>query len=173
MFDKYSLHNLHGQSGQSHFVTLCLNCPSKIIYLNPLSANPIKWPNTLKQFAANLLTNCLCVFGHFVYLALKGLRFLVKLSIIMEICGLKLEDSFLQLFFFSLLTLENFYKITRVISPFKHKVHNWRIQEFGCFYGDYTYHYCFVTVYQSHLHGHLVIISISALKFRWSYHLMF
>ena len=34
---------------------------------NPLSANPTKWPNTLKQF------NSLSVFGHFVNLALKGL----------------------------------------------------------------------------------------------------
>ena len=45
--------------------------------LNPLSANPIKWPNTLKQFVGNLLTNCLSVFGHFVGLALKGLRYLI------------------------------------------------------------------------------------------------
>ena len=41
--------------------------------LNPLSANPTKWPNTLKQFAGKLLTNCLSVFDHFVKLALKGL----------------------------------------------------------------------------------------------------
>ena len=41
--------------------------------LNPLSANPTKWPNTLKQFADKLLTNCLSVCDHFVKLALKGL----------------------------------------------------------------------------------------------------
>ena len=41
--------------------------------LNPLSANPTKWSNTLKQFICNLLTNCLTVFDHFVKLALKGL----------------------------------------------------------------------------------------------------
>ena len=41
--------------------------------LNPLIANPIKWPKTLKQFVGNLPTNCLSVFGHFVNLALKGL----------------------------------------------------------------------------------------------------
>ena len=41
--------------------------------LNPLSANPTKWPNTLKQFAGKLLTNCFSVFDHFVKLALKGL----------------------------------------------------------------------------------------------------
>ena len=40
---------------------------------NPLSANPTKWPNTLKQFVGKLPTNCLSVFGHFVNLALKGL----------------------------------------------------------------------------------------------------
>ena len=34
--------------------------------INPLSANPTKWPNTLKQFVGS-------VFGHFVNLALKGL----------------------------------------------------------------------------------------------------
>ena len=38
-----------------------------------MSANPTKWPNTLKQFAGKLPTNCLSVFGHFVNLALKGL----------------------------------------------------------------------------------------------------
>ena len=41
--------------------------------INPLSADPTKWPNTLKQFVDKLPTNCLSVFGHFVNLALKGL----------------------------------------------------------------------------------------------------
>ena len=41
--------------------------------LNPLTANPTKWPNTLKQFVAKLLTNFLSVFDHFVKLALKDL----------------------------------------------------------------------------------------------------
>ena len=41
--------------------------------LNPLSANPTKWRNTLKQFVGKLTTNCLSVFGHFAKLALKGL----------------------------------------------------------------------------------------------------
>ena len=45
-----------------------------VYLLNPLSAKLSKWPNTLKQFVANLPTNCLSVFGHFVRLALKGLR---------------------------------------------------------------------------------------------------
>ena len=41
--------------------------------INPLSANPIKWSNTLKQFVGKLPTNCLGVFDHFAGLALKGL----------------------------------------------------------------------------------------------------
>ena len=39
---------------------------------NPLSANPTKRSNILKQFVGNL-PDCLSVFGHFVELALKGL----------------------------------------------------------------------------------------------------
>ena len=50
-----------------------LNTFLLFIVLNPLSANPTKWPNTLKQFVGKLPTNCLSVFGHFVNLALKGL----------------------------------------------------------------------------------------------------
>ena len=42
--------------------------------VNPLSTNFTKWSNTLKQFVGKLPTNCLNVFGHFVGLALKGLR---------------------------------------------------------------------------------------------------
>ena len=41
--------------------------------INPLSANPTKWSNTLKQFVGNLPTNCLSVFDHLMNLALKGL----------------------------------------------------------------------------------------------------
>ena len=43
-------------------------------HINPLSANPAKWSNTLKQLAGKLLTNCLSVFDHFVILGLKGLK---------------------------------------------------------------------------------------------------
>ena len=32
--------------------------------VNPLSTNPTKWPNTLKQFVGNLPTNCLSVFAN-------------------------------------------------------------------------------------------------------------
>ena len=41
--------------------------------ISPLSANPIKWSNTLKQFVGKLPTNCLSVFDYFVKLAVKGL----------------------------------------------------------------------------------------------------
>ena len=50
---------------------------NKVDMFNPLSANPTKWPNTFKQFVANLPTNCLSVFGHFVNLALKGLSWTI------------------------------------------------------------------------------------------------
>ena len=46
---------------------------NKRFVFNPLSANPTKWSNTLKQFVGKLPTNCLSVFDHFVGLALKGL----------------------------------------------------------------------------------------------------
>ena len=39
----------------------------------PLSTNPTKWSNTLKQFVGKLPTNCFSVSDHFVNLALKGL----------------------------------------------------------------------------------------------------
>ena len=42
---------------------------------NPLSANPTKWSNTLKQSVGNLPTNCLSVFYHFMNLAFKGLKY--------------------------------------------------------------------------------------------------
>ena len=43
------------------------------VILTPLSANPTKWSNTLKQFVGKLPTNILSVFVHFVKLMLKGL----------------------------------------------------------------------------------------------------
>ena len=39
----------------------------------PLSANPIKWSDTLKQLVGKLPANYLSVFDHFVRLSLKGL----------------------------------------------------------------------------------------------------
>ena len=45
-----------------HFQTLSLNQGINLHcmkYLNPLSANPTKWPNTLKQFVGNSVGNLL------------------------------------------------------------------------------------------------------------------
>ena len=50
-------------------------------YLNPLSADPTKWPNTLKQFVGKLPTNCLSVFDRFMRLALKGLKMFLVLQL--------------------------------------------------------------------------------------------
>ena len=49
--------------------------------LNPLSANPTKWSNTFKQFLGNLPTDCFSVVDHFVGLALKRLRFILKVKL--------------------------------------------------------------------------------------------
>ena len=62
----------------SNNVQICFenDCGSVLFCLvqaNPLSVNPTKWPNTLKQSVGKLPTNCLSVFGYFVNLALKGL----------------------------------------------------------------------------------------------------
>ena len=46
----------------------------KIFNFNPLSANPTRWSNTLKQFVSNLRTNYLSAFNHFVKLAFTGLK---------------------------------------------------------------------------------------------------
>ena len=54
----------------------CRSRPFSIYQLttiNPLSANPEKWSNALKQIIGNLPTTCLSVFDHFMNLALKGL----------------------------------------------------------------------------------------------------
>ena len=45
----------------------------KKVFLNPLSADPEKWSNKLKQIAGNFPTICLSVFDHFMNLALKRL----------------------------------------------------------------------------------------------------
>ena len=58
----------------------------KILCINPLTANPTKWSNTLKQFVGNLPTNCLSVFDYFVKLVLKGLRFFIYIG---KPCGLQ------------------------------------------------------------------------------------
>ena len=68
--------------------------------LNPLSANPTKWSNTLKQFPYNLPTNCLSVFDHFMGLVLKGLselRVLLAMNLSLRKLKLRKEPSILQL----------------------------------------------------------------------------
>ena len=61
----------------------------------PLSANPTKWSNTLKQFVGNLPAICLNVFDHFVGLAIKGLMIKILLQIqsqtFLEPCWKKVE----------------------------------------------------------------------------------
>ena len=44
------------------------------LYVKPLSTNPTRRSNTLKQFIGKLSTNCLSVFDHFVRMGLKGLK---------------------------------------------------------------------------------------------------
>ena len=65
------------------------NVPWEDIF-NPLSANPTKWSNTLKQFVCNLPTNCLSAFDHFVKLALKGLNSLLLVLLVNLISGFRL-----------------------------------------------------------------------------------
>ena len=58
------------------FLEICQTSKMELFakIVNPLSANPTKWTNTLKQFVGNMLANCFSVFDHFVGLALKGLK---------------------------------------------------------------------------------------------------
>ena len=76
--------------------------------LNFLSANPTKWPNTVKQFVGNLLTNCLSVFDHFVKLALKRLISLGG-NHTNVLNHLVKNLFFLEFFFFFLKTANKFY----------------------------------------------------------------
>ena len=56
-----------------HFIEdLIIRCFLQLI--KPLSANPTKWSNTLKQFVRNFPKNYLSVFDNFVILALTGLN---------------------------------------------------------------------------------------------------
>ena len=56
------------------YTPLFLSSSDHIFSFNPLGTNFTKWSNTLKQFVGKLPTNCLSVFDHFVGLALKGLK---------------------------------------------------------------------------------------------------
>ena len=42
------------------------NFTQDLMKINPLSANPPKWSDTLKKFVSKFPTNCLSVFDHFV-----------------------------------------------------------------------------------------------------------
>ena len=56
-----------------------LNEPlTKLLSVKPLSDNPTKWSNTLKQFVGKLPTNFLSVFDYFVKLVLKGLNLILQ-----------------------------------------------------------------------------------------------
>ena len=61
---------------------------------NPLSANPTRWSNTLKQFVGNMPTTCLNVFDHFMKLALKGLS-----NIILRFLGFTISIKSFNCFF--------------------------------------------------------------------------
>ena len=89
------------------------NNPTSRFELNPSSANPTKWPNTLQQFVGKLPKNCLSVFGHFVGLALKGLKNQVPLPFftISSLC--------LHYFLFALLTLSNYQRSKKQNKIFK------------------------------------------------------
>ena len=68
MFKSSALSN----SSVSHYPYLQLKNVTLLLF-NRFSANPTKWPNTLKQFVGNFPTNCLSVFYQFVGLALISL----------------------------------------------------------------------------------------------------
>ena len=78
MFSGGSKGNI-GKKRVKRFCKIYKKAPLFEFLFNPLSANPTKWSNTLKQFVGKL-TNCLSVFDHFVGLVLKELRKLMALS---------------------------------------------------------------------------------------------
>ena len=53
--------------------TTVIHLLKQLVYLNPLSANPTKWSNILKQFVCVWLS--LSLLDHFVRLGLKGLNY--------------------------------------------------------------------------------------------------
>ena len=59
--------------GQTNIPWVKLKLLASLNLINPLSVNPTKWSNTLKQFVSKLPTNCLSLFDPFVGLELKGL----------------------------------------------------------------------------------------------------
>ena len=71
-FETKNLLSLEKQKQNFAFILLAF-VRYHILRFNPLSANPAKWSDTLKQFIGKLPTNCLSVFDHFMKLMLKGL----------------------------------------------------------------------------------------------------
>ena len=63
-----------------HFLNCINGSKSLKATLNPLSVNFTKWLNTLKQFVGKLPANFLNMFDHFVGLALKGLKTMIRRS---------------------------------------------------------------------------------------------
>ena len=80
--------------------------------VNPLSANPTKWSNTLKQFVSKLPTNCLSAFDHFVKLVLKGLKKRKKEVILTELVT---KDPKVQTAILCKLAPLNFLKISKYL----------------------------------------------------------
>ena len=66
------------------------NLPKKAV--KPLIANPTKWSNTLIKLVCKLPTNCLDVFDHFLALALKGLRLVIRSSSKYNFCKKQFLD---------------------------------------------------------------------------------
>ena len=69
----YTLLSPNNHVGKNSYTYIGLKKAEKIIF-NPLSTNPTKWANTLKQFVGKLQMSCLSVFDYFVGLVLKGLK---------------------------------------------------------------------------------------------------
>ena len=61
---------------------------------NPISANPTKWSNTLKQLVGNLPTNYFSVFHHFGGLALKGITIRTSMCSLRKLCCISEKYSF-------------------------------------------------------------------------------
>ena len=53
--------------------------------INPVSTNPTKWSNTLKQLNCKLPTNCLSMLDHFAGLAFNGLNGSVRVFFVSRI----------------------------------------------------------------------------------------
>ena len=91
--------------------------------LNPLSASPTKWPNTLKQFVGKLPKNCLSVFDYFVGLALKGLRNFYYPNTEILITAQKMKKSSMENFIFCVMDAK--------LGCFRYLSNGYRISDYG------------------------------------------